>query len=89
YTSDKLAVTGAASVGGIVGFAPVAGHTIRYGDVYTILTAHGGVTGTYAAPTALSAILTPRFIYSANAVQVAIDAGLYANVVGSSPVQRA
>ncbi|WP_426258200.1 autotransporter domain-containing protein [Sphingomonas sp. DC1600-2] len=88
-TSDKLAVTGAASVGGIVGFAPVAGHTIRYGDVYTILTAQGGVTGTYAAPTALSAILTPRFIYSANAVQVAIDAGLYANVVGSSPVQRA
>lgn len=88
-TSDKLVVTGAANVGGVVGFAPVAGHTIRYGDVYTILTAQGGVTGTYAAPAALSAILTPRFVYSANAVQVAIDAGLYANVVGTSPVQRA
>lgn len=88
-TSDRLAVTGVASVGGVVGFAPVAGHTIRYGDLYTILTAQGGVTGTYAAPIPLSAILTPRFVYSANAVQVAIDAGLYANVVGSSPVQRA
>lgn len=94
-TSDKLAVvangtsTGAASIGGTIGFAPVTGYQIHYGDTYTILTAAGGITGTYNAPTALSAILTPRFIYSTNAVQVTIDAGLYANVVGSSPVQRA
>ena len=93
--SDRLVVvangtsTGAASIGGIVGFAPVPGYTIRAGNLYTILTAAGGVTGTYSAPAPLSAILTPRFIYSANSVQVSIDAGLYANVVGTSPVQRA
>ncbi|WP_254606411.1 autotransporter domain-containing protein [Sphingomonas bacterium] len=81
---------GIANIGGTVGFAPVAGATIRYNDVYSILTAEGGVTGTFATPTALSAILTPSFNYSAQAVQVRILAGQYGNVVSSaSPVQRA
>lgn len=81
---------GAANVGGTVGFAPVAGTTVRYNDLYTILTATGGVTGSFAAPASLSAILTPKFIYQTNAVQVQIAAGLYRNVVsGASPVQVA
>ncbi len=94
-TSDSLAVVrttttdGIANVGGRVGFAPVAGHTIRFGDVYTIVTAAGGVTGAFQAPGALSAILTPQFVYSANAVQARIIAGTYASVVAATPIQTA
>ena len=94
-TSDSLAVVrttttdGIANVGGRVGFAAVAGHTIRYNDVYTIVTAAGGVTGAFQTPTALSAILTPQFVYSANAVRARIVAGTYASVVASTPIQTA
>ena len=94
-TSDRLAVvangtsSGMASVGGRVIFTPVAGQTVRFGDTYTILTAQGGVTGTFATPAAFSPILRPEFVYSANAVQARIAAGLYANVVANTPVQRA
>ncbi|WP_267397407.1 MULTISPECIES: autotransporter domain-containing protein [unclassified Sphingomonas] len=93
--SDRIAVVkttatdGLASIGGRVGFAPVAGYTIRSGDVYTILTAAGGVTGTFQTASPLSAILTPQYIYSANAVQARIIAGLYANVVANTPIQTA
>ena len=80
---------GIASIGGRVGFAPVSGFTIRYNDLYTILTAQGGVTGTFATPTALSAILTSQFVYTANTVQARIVAGTYASVVGRTPVQTA
>lgn len=101
-TSDRLAVAstrfaangttpidGIVNLGGRVGFAPVAGYTIRYNDLFTIVTAQGGVTGAFNAATPLSAILTPTYTYSANAVQVRIAAGLYANVVANTPIQRA
>ena len=101
-TSDLLSVVatsfgatnqptnGIANLGGTVSFSPVAGALIRYNDSFTILTAQGGVTGTFATPGALSAILTPRFTYTANAVRATIDAGLYRNVVNQgSPVQSA
>ncbi|MEA1085369.1 autotransporter domain-containing protein [Sphingomonas sp. CD22] len=94
-TSDRVAVVrngttdGIASIGGRVGFAPVAGHMIRYNDLYTIVTAAGGVAGTFQSPSALSAILTPQFVYSANAVQARIVAGTYASVVAATPIQTA
>ena len=94
-TSDRVAVVrngttdGIANVGGRVGFAPVAGHLIRYNDVYTIVTAAGGVTGSFQTPAALSAILTPQFVYSTNAVQARIAAGTYASVVAATPIQTA
>ncbi|VVS97538.1 conserved exported hypothetical protein [Sphingomonas sp. EC-HK361] len=98
--SDKLAVVatqfsgttaldGKASIGGTVGFAPASGTILRANSVYTILTAQGGIGGTFAAPKAFSAILTPQFLYSTNAVQVRINAGLYANVVAGTPIQSA
>jgi len=62
---------------------------VRAGNVYTILTAQGGVTGTFNGTAAISAILTPTFVYNANSVDVRIQAGLYANVVSAnSAVQR-
>ncbi|MCP3736123.1 autotransporter outer membrane beta-barrel domain-containing protein [Sphingomonas sp. RP10(2022)] len=94
-TSDSVAVVrngttdGLANIGGRVGFAAVAGHTIRYNDVYTILTAAGGISGTFQAPAAISAILSPQFIYSTNAVQARIIAGTYASVVANTPIQTA
>ncbi|TPG13729.1 autotransporter outer membrane beta-barrel domain-containing protein [Sphingomonas oligophenolica] len=99
-TSDRLAgvstifkgttpVDGLVNVGGRVGFAPVAGYTIRSGDTYTIVTSQGGISGVFNPAVPLSAILTPQFVYSANAVQARIVAGLYRDVVANTPVQTA
>jgi uncharacterized protein YhjY with autotransporter beta-barrel domain len=93
-TSDVLAVVanggsgGMANVGGRVIISAAGGHTIRNGDVHTILTAQNGVTGTFTS-SALSAILRPEFTYTANAVQLRILAGTYGSVATGSPVQRA
>ena len=92
-TSDRIVVvadganTGTANVGGRVAVTPVAGSTIRFGNLYTILTAAGGVTGTFTS-TDISAILRQTFIYGPNQVQLRITAVPYASVVTStSPVQ--
>ena len=91
-TSDRLAVvangtsTGMANVGGRVIFSAAGGNIIRANDLYTILTATGGVTGTFSTA-ALSAILTPQFIYTANSVQARINAGSYFPLA-LTPVQR-
>jgi uncharacterized protein YhjY with autotransporter beta-barrel domain len=91
-TSDVLAVvanggsTGTASIGGRVVFSAASGNIIRANDLYTILTASGGVTGTFST-NALSAILTPTLIYNANSVQARIVAGSYFPL-GLTPVQR-
>lgn len=100
--SDRIAVVattfnvanqptnGSANLGGRVSFSPTTGNIIRFGDVYTILTAQGGITGRFTTPTAISAILTPELTYSTTTVQARINAGLYANVIDrSSPIQTA
>ena len=94
-TSDRIAgvrngtTDGLVNVGGKVGFAPVAGYTIRSGDVFTIVTAAGGVSGQFNAATPLSAILTPQFTYTTNAVTARIVAGRYVDVVANTPIQTA
>jgi hypothetical protein len=86
--SDRLAVvangssTGSANVGGRVLFGRIPGTAVRFADVYTILTATGGVTGTFDSGS-LSVILRPEFIYNANSVQVRISAVPYASVINS------
>lgn len=90
-TSDRVAVSattfngntptnGIANIGGIVVFG-APGALVRAGNVYTILTAQGGVTGTFSGTAPVSAILSPTFIYNATSVDVRINAGLYATVV--------
>ena len=90
--SDRVAVAattfngttptnGMANIGGIVVFSVVPGNIVRAGDVFTILTAQGGRTGTFSGTAPISAILTPTFIYNPTSVQVQIQFGLYANVV--------
>lgn len=93
--SDRIVVnatgasTGTASIGGTVLFSPAGGYMVRDGDTYMILTAAGGIDGTFEGQ-AISAILRPSFDYLPNAVRVTIEAGLYADVVSAgSPVQGA
>ncbi|OYY89628.1 MAG: hypothetical protein B7Y45_11400 [Sphingomonas sp. 28-66-16] len=91
--SDSIAVArvnganGAANVGGNLAISYSAA-TLRAGNLYTILTAEGGVTGAFQNPGAISAILTPTVLRpNANTVQVAVQAGSYRSVAGSTPVQ--
>ena len=89
-TSDRIAVTGLANVGGqvLVGTG-IAGQVNGLGRQFTILTATGAVSGSFAAQS-LSAILSQRFTYQTNAVLMEIRAASYASVVdGSDPVQAA
>ncbi len=88
--SDRLAVvangtsTGAANVGGTLNLSTVAGSIFRFNDLYTILTAQGGVTGTFATPSNISAILRSQLTYNANDVQLRVTAVPYAGVVNTS-----
>ncbi|MBV9882138.1 MAG: autotransporter outer membrane beta-barrel domain-containing protein [Sphingomonadaceae bacterium] len=89
FGANNTPTNGIANIGGIVVFNATNGNAVRAGNVYTILTAQGGVTGTFNGTAAISAILTPTFVYNANSVDVRIQAGLYANVVSAnSAVQR-
>lgn len=88
--SDRIAVTGIANVGGVVGLgAGITQQVNGNGRQYTILTADGGVTGTFQAAT-ISAILSQRFTYQHNAVLMEIAASSYATVINQNdPVQAA
>jgi hypothetical protein len=87
--SDRLAITGAASLGGRVIVSPVSGYTIKNGDTYRIVTTGGAITAAFNSAAPISAILTPVLTTSANAVDMRITAGLYRNVIASgSAVQR-
>ena len=79
--SDRLAITGAASLGGRVIVSPVAGYTIKNGDTYRIVTTGGAITATFNSAAPISAILTPVLTTSANAVDMRITAGQYRNVI--------
>lgn len=84
-TSDRLAVD-QAQLGGTLTLNPL-GQLPRYGNSYTVLTASSGITGTFDAATAFSAILYPEVRYAADRVQATIAARPYASVVAGTPVQ--
>lgn len=88
-TSDRLAITGAASLGGRVVVSPVAGYTIKNGDTYRIVTTGGAITAGFNSAAPISAILTPTLTTSANAVDVRITAGLYRNVIAAGSLTQA
>ena len=89
-TSDRLAVTGIANVGGIVNVGmDVMGRVNGRGERYTIVTGAEGVSGTFTTRT-LSSILRQTFTYQPNAVLMEISAASYSTVIdGTNPVQRA
>lgn len=87
-TADLLAVTGAANLGGTIAFAPTAGTTLQTGDEYTLITAGGGVTGTFDTVGQISAILRADVAYTANDVRIRIFADQFANILaGGTQVQ--
>lgn len=88
--SDRLAVTGEASIGGIVNIGTGVTQQVNgQGQRFTILTAAEGVTGTFTERN-ISAILSQNFIYEANAVLLEIEAASYASVINADdPVQVA
>ncbi len=89
-SSDRLAVTGIANVGGIVNVG--MGVTQRVngrGERYTVVTGTEGVSGTFTERT-ISAILSQNFIYQDNAVLMEIRAANYSSVIdATNPVQVA
>lgn len=88
--SDRLAVTGIANVGGVVNIGAAIGQRVNgNGERYTIVTGAEGVSGTFTARS-ISAILSQRFIYQANAVLMEIEAASYSSVVDpNNTTQRA
>jgi uncharacterized protein YhjY with autotransporter beta-barrel domain len=87
-TSDRLAVSGIADVGGIVSLGTGVTQRVNgQGQRYTIVTAGEGVSGAFTER-ALSAILTQEFIYQENAVLMEITAASYDTVIDEdNPVQ--
>lgn len=88
--SDRIAVSGLANVGGrvLIGgglLSQVNGQNRQY----TILTADGGVSGSFD-PVTISAILSQSFLYRETAVLMAIEAASYRTVIDANdPVQSA
>jgi outer membrane autotransporter protein len=65
--SDRIVVQGAATIGGTLAVQASPGPYQRV-TTYTILTATGGVTGSYASVTSSVATLTPTVLAGGNAV---------------------
>ena len=87
--SDRIAVTGIANVGGVVGLGSGITQQVNgNGREYTILTADGGVTGAFQETT-ISAILSQTFRYEANAVLMEIEAASYASVIDADDASQA
>lgn len=89
-TSDRIAVTGAANVGGVVSLGTgIAGQVNGLGRQFTILTATGPVTGTFTA-SSITPILSQQFTYQQNAVLLTVRAASYNTVIDqNNSVQRA
>jgi|APFEC2959095171_1045051.scaffolds.fasta_scaffold00174_33 subtilase-type serine protease len=87
-TSDRIVAGSATLGGGTITLRPV-GRLPRFGDSYTVLSASGGVTGTFGSATAFSAILYPQISYGTNLVTASIAARPYASVIAATPVQTA
>ncbi len=80
--SDTLNVTGDINVGGVVAVgAGVTNQVNGLGQVYTIVTADGQVSGTFVDGT-IGAILSQSFTYQDNAVLLEILAANYADLAG-------
>ena len=102
-TSDLVAVTGEAAFGApadpdaeedeeptgpiVAVGAGILGQVNGLGQVYTIVTAEGGVSGKFV-PDDISPILRQSFTYTDNAVLMEILAASYRTAVTTNPVQR-
>ena len=77
--SDLYAVTGSAALDGTLQVVQLSGYSPQDGDAFTILTAGGGVTGTFGTLTGSPAGLAYGIVYNANDVAISITAIPYIN----------
>jgi len=88
--SDKIAVTGSATLNGGTVAVQAANGSYQRNTSYTIVTASGGVNGTYSSVTSNLAFLTPSLSYSGNAVLLTLLASASSFQNGAqTPNQRA
>jgi outer membrane autotransporter protein len=88
--NDKLLATGTATLGGgTVQVLPASGN-YALATKYTILTANGGVNGTFAGATSSSVFFAPTLTYDANDVFLTLtrNASAFASIA-QTPNQRA
>ena len=89
-TSDRIEVTGAATIQGGTVFAAKAPGTYALGTRYTILTAAGGVTGTYAALDQNAPFIDLALGYDPKAIYLDVIRNAVAfPTVGNTPNQKA
>lgn len=94
-TSDRIVVVGTVTIDTNVGVAVLAADgNYAANTSYTILTAAGGVTGTFGAVTSNLSFLTPTLSYAANAVTLnlrrnTVDFGSVAQTVNQHAVAPA
>ena len=89
--SDRINVNGAATInGGTVQLVAASG-TYGTRTTYTIVSATGGVSGTYSGVTGTYAFLTPSLSYTANSVllTLALQGNAFANLPNATGNQRA
>jgi autotransporter-associated beta strand protein len=89
--SDRVTVNGAATInGGTVQVAAASG-IYANSTTYTILSATGGVSGTYSVVSSNFAFLTPSLSYGANGVllTLALQGNAFSGFGGNTPNQRA
>lgn len=86
--ASRLAVNGAASLGGALAITADPG-SYAVGTRYQVLTASGGINGTFAQTTVASSspLLQFNTVYQSNAVDIAVQVGSVAAIVGSGNQQ--
>ncbi len=72
-SSSLLDITGAATLSGILQMEFDAGSAYYDGQLFTVLSATGGVSGTFSAVESNLLNITPHAIYNANSVQVILE----------------
>jgi subtilase-type serine protease len=90
--SDRLAITGDADTTGIAALggdlwltAYMPGGGPRHGQTYTVLSAAGGVVGTFDGVNAFLGILRPEVTYNADTVTVKLKAGSIFDAILHAP----
>ncbi|MFZ5781135.1 MAG: autotransporter-associated beta strand repeat-containing protein [Pseudomonadota bacterium] len=88
--SDRVNVTGTATINGTAVQVVAASGNYATSTTYTILSAAGGVSGTYSSVTSNFAFLTPSLTYDAENVflTLALQGAAFSGFGGNTPNQR-